>query len=215
MHKACSKWEEVPYCFPMSSVKFQGHTGWKFADFDPNLVFPDCNCSLYWPMPMKWCKKLAVAHKRCPVVFQGHLSNFKVIRGKKSPILTQIWYFRTITTARVYQWLWNDDKSLKKVKWGALLFSKVIRHISKSEAAKNADFYPKLTFPDCNLSLNSLMAMKWCKKLEATKNPFDCQGHPSNFSVTQDKKITSFDPNWGFSDCNLSFNSLMALKWCP
>ena len=27
MHKAWSSIEEVPYCFPRSSIKFQGHTG--------------------------------------------------------------------------------------------------------------------------------------------------------------------------------------------
>ena len=28
------------------------------------------------------------------------------------------------------------------------------------------------------------------------------------------QKITSFDPNWAFPDCNSSLNSPMALKWC-
>ena len=46
MHKAWSSIEEVPYCFPMSYVKFQGHTAKKIVDFDPNWVFPDCNSSL-------------------------------------------------------------------------------------------------------------------------------------------------------------------------
>ena len=27
-------------------------------------------------------------------------------------------------------------------------------------------------------------------------------------------KITNFDPNWVFPDCNSSLNSLIALKWC-
>ena len=30
MHKAWIRIEEVPYCFPMSSTKFQGHTGQKW-----------------------------------------------------------------------------------------------------------------------------------------------------------------------------------------
>ena len=33
---------------------------------------------------------------------------------------------------------------------------------------KIADFDPKWAFPGCNLSLNLLLAMKWCRKLEAT-----------------------------------------------
>ena len=36
MHKAWRSMEEVPYCFLRSSVKFQGHTDKKVADFDLN-----------------------------------------------------------------------------------------------------------------------------------------------------------------------------------
>ena len=96
MHKAWSIIEEVPYCFSRSSVKFQGHTALKIVEFDPNWAFPDCNSSLNWPMAMKCCTKLETAKKRCPIVFQGHPSNFKVTRDKTSPILTQIGRFRTI-----------------------------------------------------------------------------------------------------------------------
>ena len=34
MHKAWCNVEEVPCCFPRSSIKFQGHTGWKIDDLD-------------------------------------------------------------------------------------------------------------------------------------------------------------------------------------
>ena len=96
MHKAWSSSEEVPYCFSRSSVKFQGHTALEIVEFDPNWAFPDCNSSLKSPMATKWCTKLEVALKRCPVVFQGHPSNSKVIWDKTSPILTQIGRCRTI-----------------------------------------------------------------------------------------------------------------------
>ena len=96
MHKAWSSIEEVPYCFSRSSVKFQGHTALKIVEFDPNWAFPDCNSSLNSPMAMKCCTKLETAKERCPIVFQGHPSNFKVTRDKTSPILTQIGRFRTI-----------------------------------------------------------------------------------------------------------------------
>ena len=52
---------EVPYCFSRSSVKFQGHTALKIAEFDPDWAFPDCNSSLNSPMGMKCCTKLEVA----------------------------------------------------------------------------------------------------------------------------------------------------------
>ena len=95
-HKAWSSIEEVPYCFSRSSVKFQGHIGLKIIEFDPNWAFPDCNSSLNSLMAMKCCTKLETAKKRCPIIFQGHPSNFKVTRDKTSPILTQIGHFQTI-----------------------------------------------------------------------------------------------------------------------
>ena len=96
LHKAWSSIEEVPYCFSRSSIKFQGHIALKMVKFDSNLAFPDCNSSLNSPMAMKFCTKLETAKKRCPIVFQGHPSNFKVTRDKTSPILTQIGRLRTI-----------------------------------------------------------------------------------------------------------------------
>ena len=69
--------------FWRSSVKFQGYTEQKIADFDPNWAFPDCNLSFNLPMALKWCIKLNIAEKRCPIVFQGHPSNFKVTRDKE------------------------------------------------------------------------------------------------------------------------------------
>ena len=56
----------------------RSHTPLKIVEFDPNWVFPDCNSSLNSPMATKWYTKLEVALKRCPIVLQGHLSNFKV-----------------------------------------------------------------------------------------------------------------------------------------
>ena len=69
MHKAWSSNEEVPYCFWRSSAKFQGHTALKSVEFDPDWAFLDCNSSLNSPMATKWCTKLEVAWKRCPIVF--------------------------------------------------------------------------------------------------------------------------------------------------
>ena len=41
LHKAWNSKGEVPYCFPRSSIKYQGHTGQNITDFDPNWAFPD------------------------------------------------------------------------------------------------------------------------------------------------------------------------------
>ena len=111
--KWCTKCEVAlkrrPLVFSRSSVKFQGHTALKIVEFDPNWAFPDCNSSLKSPMATKWCTKLEVAKKRCPIVFQGQTSNYKVTRLKKSSILTQIGRFRTVTPAWIHWWLRNDE----------------------------------------------------------------------------------------------------------
>ena len=59
-HKDGSSIGEVPYWFSRSSIKFQGHTGQKIANFDWNWAFPDCNSSFNSPMALKWCTKLNV-----------------------------------------------------------------------------------------------------------------------------------------------------------
>ena len=110
-HKAWSSIENVPYYFSRSSVKFQGHAGQKIADFNPNWAFPNCSSSFNLPMVTIWCTKLEVGYEKfLPIVFQGHSSNFKVTRDKKSSILTQIGRFRT--PVWIYQWLRNYAQSL-------------------------------------------------------------------------------------------------------
>ena len=37
-HKAWRSIEEVPYCFSRSSIKFEGHAGWRMDDFNPIWV---------------------------------------------------------------------------------------------------------------------------------------------------------------------------------
>ena len=41
LHKAWNSKGEMPYCFPRSSIKFQGHTVQNITDFDPNGAFSD------------------------------------------------------------------------------------------------------------------------------------------------------------------------------
>ena len=41
LHKAWNSKGEMPYCFPRSSIEFQGHTGQNITDFDPNWAFLD------------------------------------------------------------------------------------------------------------------------------------------------------------------------------
>ena len=93
IHKAWSSIEEVPYCFPRWSVKFQGHTALKIVKFDPNWAFPDCNSSLNSSMGTKWCTKLEIALKMYPIVFQGLLLSLKVTRLKNIIDFDPNWAF--------------------------------------------------------------------------------------------------------------------------
>ena len=81
LHKAWNSKGEMPYCFPRSSIKFQGHTGQNITDFDPNWAFPDyrpvaafkslrfalfqsdfgawcipCEIAFGWLTRLHWCK---------------------------------------------------------------------------------------------------------------------------------------------------------------
>ena len=117
----------------------------KIADFDPNIVFPDCNSSLNSPMALKWCTKLNVLVRR------GAQMLFKVIclisrsHGKKSPILSRIERFRTVTPVWIHRWILYDAQSLKSYRRGALLFFEVIHQISRSHRLKNRRFDSSLS----------------------------------------------------------------------
>ena len=92
---------------------------------------------------------------------QGQRSKVKV-----TDVTTQLSRFRTVTPVWIQIWWWNRAYSLMWLRRGALLFFKVIREISRSHALKIVEFDLDWVFPDCNSSLNSPMATKWCTKLD-------------------------------------------------
>ena len=92
---------------------------------------------------------------------QGQRSKVKV-----TEVTTQLNRFRTVTPVWIHIWWWNDAYSLMLLRRGALLFFKVIRQISRSHGSKHRRIWPRLGVLDCNSSLNSPMATKWCTKLE-------------------------------------------------
>ena len=102
----------------------------------------------------QWQKWRPCKRSRSEVKGQGHRGHDPNFR------------FRTVTPVWIHIWWWNDTYSLMLLRRGALLFFQVIRQISRSHGAKIAEFDPDWAFPDCNSSLNSPMAMKWCTKLE-------------------------------------------------
>ena len=160
MHRAWSSIVEVPYCFSRSYVKFQGRTALKIVKFDPNWAFPDCNSSLNSPMAMKCCTKLETAKERCPILFQGHPSNFKVTRYKTSLILTEIGHFRTIgrsqlsnpsdlPCSRLLQFEFTNGYEMMHKSWCSgeevpYCFSRSSVKFGGHTAKKNRRFWPKL-----------------------------------------------------------------------
>ena len=130
----------------------------KFTEVKTNVwAFPGRNSSLNSQMTTKWWTKFQIAYKRWPIVFQGHPSNFKVIRDKKSPILTRNERFWTVTQAWIHKWLWNEVQSLRFPRRGVLLFFEVIYKISMSHGPRNWRF----GFFGRKSNLNSRMVMKW------------------------------------------------------
>ena len=156
MHKAWCCIEEVPYCFPRSSIKFQGHTGQKIANFDPNWAFPDCNsifscnqAALWMVQSVRPSIRLSVrlsvtlfllcycSHHRIIMKFSGDITDDRSDvhakdQGQRSKVKvtevnTQLSRFRTVT----HIW-WNDAQSLMLFRRGALLFFKVICQISRT-----------------------------------------------------------------------------------
>ena len=134
----------------------------------------------------------------CPIVFQGHLSNFKVSLDKKPSILTQIGRFRTITLVWIHWWLWNDAQSLKQHRRGALSFFKVIRQISRSHGTKNRQFWPELSVSGLQLRFEftngfEMMLKAWCN-IEEVPNYFSRSS--IKFQGHMGWKIDDFDQIW-------------------
>ena len=138
MHKAWSSVEEVPYCFSRSSVKFQGHTALKIAKFDLDWAFPDCNSSLNSPMATKWCTKLEVALKRCPIVLAATKQLYK-------------WCFPSVRLSVRLSvtsfWLWSHHRIIMK-------FSGVITNDQRKVHAKGQGQRSKVKVTEVTTQLN-------------------------------------------------------------
>ena len=132
---------------------------WYFPSVRPSVT-PFLLCS-HHRIIMKFSR--VITNDRSDVHAKGQGQRSKV---KVTEVNTQLSRFRTVAPVWIYIWWWNDAQSLMLLRRGALLFFKVIHQISRSQGSKNPQIWPKLAFPDCNSSLNSPMATKWCTKLE-------------------------------------------------
>ena len=112
MYEACSGIEEVPYCFQEVIHQISRSHGRKNRRFWPYWAFPDCNSNLNSQKAAKWWTKPEVSYKRYPIIFLGHLSNFKVTRAEKSMSWLQFERLGMTTPIWVHEWLWNDTELL-------------------------------------------------------------------------------------------------------
>ena len=150
LHKAWNSKGEMPYCFPRSSIKFQGHTGQNITDFDPNWAFPDYSpvaafkslrFALLTMFPSSYHHEIFRSYYQWQKWRPCKRSRSKV---KVTEVTTQLNRFRTVTPVWIHIWWWNDAYSLIMLKRGALLFFKVIRQISRSRGSKNRQIGPRL-----------------------------------------------------------------------
>ena len=124
MHKAWNSIEEVPYCLSRSSVIFQGHTGQKIIDFDPNCVFPDCNSSSNELMATKQMHKAWSSIEEVPCCFSMSSFKFQGHTRQKIAHFDPNWVFldcnSSLNSLMALKW-W---KSLTWYKRGVLFFSR-------------------------------------------------------------------------------------------
>ena len=109
---------------------------------------------------MKFSGAITIVRSDVHAKGQGQRSKVKV-----TEVNTQLSRFRTPTPVWIHIGRWNHAHSWKQHRRGALLFFKVILQISTSHGSKNRRIDPDWAFLDCNSSLNTQMATKWCTKL--------------------------------------------------
>ena len=126
------------------------------TNFAPIWAFPDCNPNLNSQITTKWCTKLAVAQKRCPIVFYEVIPLISRSHGTRKKI-TRVWIHRR---------LWNDAKTWGSIKEVPYCFSRSSLKFQSHTGQKKNYFEPNWAFSDCNSTLNTLMALKWCIKLD-------------------------------------------------
>ena len=106
-------------------------------------------------------------------------------------------------------------KAWNRIEGVPYCFSKSSVKFQGHTGQKNTFLYPNWAFPGCKSSLNPPMVTKWYTKLEvAWRVPYCFSMSSVKFHGHMGQKLADFDLNWVFSDCNASFDSLMAIGWC-
>ena len=132
--------------------------------FSPSVCLPVCaSVTPFW-----LCSHHRIIMKLSGVITNGRSDVHAKGQGQRpkvkvTEVNTQLSRFRTVTLVWIHIWWWNDEQSLGEVSY---CFSRSSVNFQGHTAKKIVDFDPNWAFPDCNSSLNSPMATKWCTKLE-------------------------------------------------
>ena len=153
MHKAWNSIWEVPYRFSRSSVTFRGHKGQKMAYFDPNLAIDRW---LYKMMHKAWSsmEEGPYCFSRSSVEFQGHTGQ-KMADFDPNLALPDCNY--SLNWPMAMKWCINLGSRIGEV---SCCFSRSTIKFQDHTEQKNPIFYLNWAFPDCNSSLNLLMALE-------------------------------------------------------
>ena len=213
MHIAWCCLEEVPYCFSRSSVKFQGHTALKIVKFDPDWAFPDCNSSLNTPMATKWCTKLEVALKRCPIVFSCDQAALWMVQSVCPSVCLSVRPSVCHTFLTMFPSSYHHEIFRSYYQWQKWRPCKRSRSEVKGQGHRGHDpnfrfrtvtpvwihiWWWNDTYSLMLLRRGALLFFKVIRQI----------------SRSHGAKIAEFDPDWAFPDCNSSLNSPMAMKCC-
>ena len=168
----------------------------------------------------RWLWNDAQSLKQCR---RGALLFFKVIHQisksqgtKKSPILTRIERFRTVTPIWIHLWLWNNAQSLMSHRTVALLFFKVIHQISRSQETKNRQFRPELSVSGLQFEFTEGFGMMHKAWRNVEEVPYNFSRSSIKFQGQTGWKISDFNPIWvrllGRSQLS-NPSDLPCLKW--
>ena len=142
-------------------VRFQGHTALKHVEFDLDWAFPDCNSSGYEMLHKAYIsiEEVPYCFARSSVKFQGHAA-LKIVEFDPD------WAFPDCNSTEFTNGYEMMHKAWSLVGEVPYCFSRSSVKFQGRTALKIVEFDPNWAFPDCNSSLNSPTATKWCTKLE-------------------------------------------------
>ena len=180
---------------------------WRVQSVCPSVT-PFSLCSYIIVSSWNFQELLPMTEVRC-------MQNFKVKdqghRGQNQ--LSRFW---TVTPVLIDLWWWNDAQTLMLLRRGTLLFYKVGCQISRSDGSKKLSILTQIG----RFSSVTPIWIHWWLWDYAQSLKQHRRGALSFFKVicqisrSCGTKITDFDPNWAFPDCNSSLNWHMVMNWC-